>query len=209
MAASAVQIEANRANAQLSTGPRTEEGKQSSSKNALTDGLTAAQIFVRPDEQAQFDIFQAALRGEMKPDGLTQSELFDQILHAGWNIRRCYKLETDIQNEAMAKGSTDAIVDDDLGKKLDRIYRYKKMHDSTRRRAIAELRQLQTEALCRTEVQQVVDESILTDTTKAVIKLRRTDEIEQKANLHVLRQHIEACIAPPPLPRLNRLHPSQ
>lgn len=39
--ASAAQLEANRANAQLSTGPRTEAGKARSSGNATTHGLTA------------------------------------------------------------------------------------------------------------------------------------------------------------------------
>ena len=39
---SQAQIAANRANAQLSTGPRTEEGKAASSRNAYRHGLFAA-----------------------------------------------------------------------------------------------------------------------------------------------------------------------
>jgi hypothetical protein len=37
----AAQLAASRANAQLSTGPRTEEGKRRSSLNAFRHGLTA------------------------------------------------------------------------------------------------------------------------------------------------------------------------
>ena len=37
---------ANAANARLSTGPRTNEGKASSSQNARTHGLTAAQLVI-------------------------------------------------------------------------------------------------------------------------------------------------------------------
>ena len=44
MTAFATQALANRANAQLSTGPRTEEGKRVSSQNSITDGLSAAQF---------------------------------------------------------------------------------------------------------------------------------------------------------------------
>src|SRR5450432_2811338 len=65
---SAARIEANRANALLSTGPRTEEGKLASSSNSTTTGLTAAKIFVRPEEQAEFDAFEAGLRTDLKPD---------------------------------------------------------------------------------------------------------------------------------------------
>jgi hypothetical protein len=36
-----LQIEANRRNARLSTGPRTEQGRKASSMNALRHGLTA------------------------------------------------------------------------------------------------------------------------------------------------------------------------
>ena len=38
------QIEANRRNAQNSTGPRTEAGKQRSSRNAVRHGLTAETV---------------------------------------------------------------------------------------------------------------------------------------------------------------------
>jgi hypothetical protein len=45
-----VQIEANRRNAQQSTGPRSEIGKKTSSLNALRHGLTS-RIVVLPDHR--------------------------------------------------------------------------------------------------------------------------------------------------------------
>ena len=50
MTASLRQIEANRRNAALSTGPRTEEGKQRSRRNALKHGLAGDGV-VLPEEQ--------------------------------------------------------------------------------------------------------------------------------------------------------------
>jgi hypothetical protein len=204
MATSAVQIQANRANAQLSTGPRSDEGKRASSSNSTTSGLTSAKIFVRPDEQAEFDTFKSGLSAEFQPDGVTQCSLFDLILHAAWNLRRCYLLETHIQNEAISKGLADALLDDELARKLDRIYRYRKMHESSHRRAMADLRKLQTEQFWRQENQECEEESILTDTKNVISRLRNDNAVEQRANLDAFRQQIESFIAPPPLPHHRR-----
>ena len=80
--ATAAQALANRANAQHSTGPRTDAGKQASAANAVTTGLTAAKVFIRPDEQADFDVLREGLSDELQPDGTVESLLFDRILHA-------------------------------------------------------------------------------------------------------------------------------
>ncbi|MEP6961583.1 MAG: hypothetical protein ABI995_05875, partial [Acidobacteriota bacterium] len=128
--ATSAQFTANQANAQLSTGPRTEEGKQTSSANATKTGLTAINIFVRPEEESAFEALDQALSAEFYPEGAVQDRLYALIIHATWNIRRCFALETGIQNEAISQGFSDALMDDTLSRKLDRIYRYKKMHES-------------------------------------------------------------------------------
>ena len=52
--ASAAQIEANRLNAALSTGPATSTGKARSSRNHLKFGLFSTQNCVRPEETAEY-----------------------------------------------------------------------------------------------------------------------------------------------------------
>src|SRR5277367_597468 len=47
---SAAQIAANQANAQLSSGPKTPEGKAKSSRNALKTGLTGRTIMLAKDQ---------------------------------------------------------------------------------------------------------------------------------------------------------------
>ncbi len=167
------QIEANRQNAQLSTGPRTEEGKRISSANAITTGLTSTRIYVAPEEQAAFESMNDNLGVELAPVGELQLSLFVSIVHANWNVLRCINLEAALQKEAISKGLLDAAFDDDFSRKLDRLFRYRRMHESTRRSAIADLRKLQTEEFRRNEANPEKQDaepeapSILVDTRTA------------------------------------------
>jgi hypothetical protein len=190
MSTTGKQIEANRANAQYSTGPRTEEGKQASSANAITTGLTATRIFVAPDDGDAFEAMKSNLLAELCPSGELQLSLFATILHATWNAQRCISLEALLQNEARSKGLEDVLLDDEIARKLDRIYRYKRSHESTQRKSIAELRKLQNEAFYRNNpsIASIVEEapSVLVDTrvTKSSIKRR------QKAMAHTFDDEI-------------------
>ena len=127
-------------------------------------------IYVRPEDQSAFDAMKANLEAELAPKGELQLSFFLTILHAAWNAHRCIALEAGLQNEANSRGLADAMFDDEeLASKLDRLYRYKKMHETTRRQAIAELRKLQTEAFFRNEPKPAEEQqpSILVDTTKS------------------------------------------
>ena len=46
-----MRIEQNRANAQHSTGPKSEEGKTKSSRNATRHGLTGKQVVINGEDQ--------------------------------------------------------------------------------------------------------------------------------------------------------------
>ncbi len=199
--ATPAQVIANQSNAQLSTGPRSTTGKLASSQNSTTTGLTSAKPFVRPEERQAFDEFHQALLDELQPQGVTQEHHFALILHAAWNLRRCLEIETEIMEDAFTKDA-DVHTDPELSRKLDRIYRYKKMHESSHRRASADLRQLQTGQLWRRGKEELQGESILLDTTKVQMKLTQHQAIKERGNLDILRQHIEACInSPLPYPR--------
>ena len=156
-----------------------------------------AQIFVRPDEKADFDAFESNLIAELKPAGQLQCHIFDQLLHAAWNIRRCFALEAEIQNEAIAKGILDALLDDELARKLDRVYRYKKTHEATQRAALKELRQLQTEDLFRRTVNQFEEESALPPTSQVLDKVHRAIANHRKAALDKTKAKVESFITAP------------
>jgi hypothetical protein len=192
MSATEKQIEANRANAQLSTGPRTDAGKQASSANAITTGLTATRIFVAPEDGDAFEIMKSKLTEELAPSGELQLALFATILHATWNAQRCISLEASLQNEARSKGFEDALFDNELARKLDRIYRYKRTHESTQRKSIAELRKLQNEDFYRNNptAAPIVDEepSVLVNTSAIHAALKK----RKKAVIHSFDDEIKA-----------------
>src|ERR1051326_1154333 len=79
MASPARQI-ANISNAQLSTGPRTEEGKNRSSQNARKHGLTAAQLVIAAEDREEFEALHAQLTTEIKPHGALQQLLFNELV---------------------------------------------------------------------------------------------------------------------------------
>jgi hypothetical protein len=55
------QIEANRRNARKSTGPRSEEGKQHSRRNAARHGLTAETVIGTLEDIEDYKGFEAAI----------------------------------------------------------------------------------------------------------------------------------------------------
>ena len=91
---SAAQIEANTTNAQLSTGPRTPEGKARSAANSTKLGLYAAQaVLLTDDDRQEFDALESAYTHELRPSTPVQQTLFSLLILAAWNIQRANRLE--------------------------------------------------------------------------------------------------------------------
>ncbi len=61
------QIEANRRNAQKSTGPRTPEGRAAVHLNGVTHGLTAETLVLPGEDQSDFAVLLADLEAEHCP----------------------------------------------------------------------------------------------------------------------------------------------
>jgi hypothetical protein len=86
----------NRANAQHSTGPKTAEGKQRSSLNALRHGLTG-QLVVMPNEDAEaYQALLTAFTAEYQPVGPTESTLVQALADTSWRLSRVAALETNL-----------------------------------------------------------------------------------------------------------------
>ena len=91
------QIAANRANAELSTGPKTEEGKAASSRNHTSHGLSYANgiFFILACESVEaYSILLANLHCEHRPDTETERILVDRMAQHHWLRCRAEGLES-------------------------------------------------------------------------------------------------------------------
>jgi hypothetical protein len=132
-----LQQEANSRNALLSTGPRTPAGKAVSSQNALKHGLSAKHLVIQEEDRPEFDQLQAGLLDELHPEGTLEQLVFNDLLHARWNLHRCRGIEASLSTD------TDPLLDPGLGKQLDRILRYEARSERNFYRSLKELRTLQ------------------------------------------------------------------
>ena len=89
--------QANRINAQRSTGPRTPEGKARSRANALKHGLLAETILINdrdPDEDRRdFDDLLSALIEDVRPAGAREQLLVERLAVCYWRLRRAHRYE--------------------------------------------------------------------------------------------------------------------
>jgi hypothetical protein len=142
--ATAAQITANQSNAQHSTGPNTAEGKARVSQNALRHGLTARHLVIRDDEHEEFAALQNALSEELAPQGAMEAIVFQELLHAAWNLQRFRRIEAEV-----SRGAIEDFTDPATTTVLDRLTRYQARALRARQKALQELRVLQTNRALR------------------------------------------------------------
>lgn len=89
-------IEANRRNALLSTGPKTEEGRKASSANALRHGLTAQKLMLLDEKPEDFAAHYAAMRAALAPGDEVEERLVERIALCAWRLRRPARAEAEL-----------------------------------------------------------------------------------------------------------------
>lgn len=93
---SPAQLAANRANAQLSSGPTSPTGKAKSSLNAVKTGLTGRTVLLPGDDAAQYEQHVRGYFDEFKPAGDRESALVQGIADTQWRLGRIPSLEMGI-----------------------------------------------------------------------------------------------------------------
>ncbi len=91
---SQARLEANRANAQLSSGPKTEQGKSISSQNSFKHGLYSSRLIIPSEDPAQLDALKATFFAEHKPATETEALLVQEMAEHYWLMKRYRRLET-------------------------------------------------------------------------------------------------------------------
>jgi len=93
---SKAQINANRQNAQKSTGPKSDEGKAAVSQNAVKHGLFAESV-IKGENPADYEVFHTKMLAELAPVGLVEAVLADRIASLWWRLKRAERM----QNQAI------------------------------------------------------------------------------------------------------------
>jgi hypothetical protein len=91
--ASEAQIEANRANARLSTGPKTRAGKEKSRQNALRHGLRAQQVVALDERGADFAAYHDELVAALEPQDAFEAALVRRLALLSWRLDRVARIE--------------------------------------------------------------------------------------------------------------------
>ncbi len=147
---SAAKIAANQANAQLSTGARTDAGRATSSKNATKFGLFSNNDFIRPGEEALYDELDEGLREDLAPTGYLEQNFVDEIRRVMWRLRRCGNVEAGMVPECVEAGG-DPMQFEPTAKLQLSVDRARAQSHRLLLRCATELRKLQTERHIRNE----------------------------------------------------------
>lgn len=92
------QIEANRQNAMVSTGPRTMEGKAITAKNAIKHGIFARELVISDgdgkENREEYDQLIQQLVDDLNPEGQMEVLLVEKIAVNYWRLKRLVRYET-------------------------------------------------------------------------------------------------------------------
>src|SRR6056297_1099335 len=92
--ANELQVQANQANAAVSTGPRTADGKAVASRNATRHGILTGQLLLDHEDRREFASLVRELHDALAPVGAVELVLVERIAAAIWRQRRLLAAET-------------------------------------------------------------------------------------------------------------------
>jgi len=145
--------EINRANAQNSTGPRTEAGKQRSSLNALRHGLTAQTVVLPSDDLAAYQRHCQEFLDQYRPTNKLETHLTQTIADLSWRLNRILAIETnmlaansvDTENDTVPTASAMSKTFREQSQALANLSMYEHRLSNRLDKALKQLHELQAE----------------------------------------------------------------
>ena len=102
------QIEASRVNGAKSLGPTTPDGKAVSSQNATTHGLTSRHpLLLNVEQQAAFQNHLAGYINWLKPEGLVETDIVEEMVTIQWRRQRGEAMEATLVQLTMDRMAAD------------------------------------------------------------------------------------------------------
>jgi hypothetical protein len=148
------QLEANRRNAQRSTGPRSIEGKAKSSRNNLRHGLTGQISLLPTEDREAHDAFCDELIESFNPETPIERQLAQSIAEDNWRLNRIRAIEDNMfalghRHERHASELQIALADartfQEHAGKFNLLTIYEQRINRNLHRNLAQLRELQAE----------------------------------------------------------------
>jgi hypothetical protein len=90
---SAAKLAANQANSQLSTGPKTPEGKATSSANSTKHGFQSASVLLPGEDPADYQALLDELTQHFSARDLTEQRCVREMADAEWRLRRARRFQ--------------------------------------------------------------------------------------------------------------------
>ena len=122
----------------MQTGPRTAEGKATSSMNAMSHGLTSGKVVLPGEDSTQFQHLRRDLLREHRPNTPTEKLLVEEMAQAHWRLDRVRRR----QDQAFESETLDA-------KLLTLLLRYAASYQRTFFKSLETLKKLQRERLAQ------------------------------------------------------------
>jgi hypothetical protein len=150
--ATQAQLEANRLNAQKSTGPRSVEGKAVARFNGLKHGIDAQSLVIPGEDPAQLQELADDYQSTLQPTNPVENFLVDTVIHCDWNKRRYIRVQSQLLRLVLPANAAADAVDFALAetfldstaeaKALQRVARRIAAEHRNYMRALAELQRL-------------------------------------------------------------------
>ena len=96
-------IDSARTNGAKSHGPITEQGRKTSSMNALKHGLTARTVVLSNEDGDEYTGLLNSYIEELQPNGTIEMDLITEMVNAKWQQRRLSNIESELFEQYMEK----------------------------------------------------------------------------------------------------------